>query len=108
MTAFLVDTADLQKHTSVEIEKAVGNYKAAVLKAQKGKEVTESQFAVLESEKMTLNIALEEAKATRDEAISMIDSLKSEQERLVRVAKEKAVEQVSMALSERDEAIKAL
>ena len=52
--------------------------------------------------------ALEEAKAAKDEAIATIDSLKSEQERLVRVAKEKAEEKVARAISEWDEAIKAL
>ena len=57
-----------------------------MVKAQKEKEAAESQFAILESEKMALTKALKEAKVARDEAIVMANSLKSEQERLVRVA----------------------
>ena len=41
-------------------------YQAADVKAQKEKEVVEGQFAVLDSEKVTLNTALEKAKAARD------------------------------------------
>ena len=52
--------------------------------------------------------ALEEAKVARGEAIAMVDSLKSKQERLIRVAKEEAEEKVARAISKRDEAIKAL
>ena len=47
-------------------------------KSRKGKEASESQFAVLESEKTALAKAVEEAKAARDEAIAMANSLKSE------------------------------
>ena len=36
------------------------------------------QFTILDSEKAALNKALEKAKAVRDEAITMADSLKSE------------------------------
>ena len=63
-------------------------YHAIFVKARKEKETVEGQFAVLESEKVALNKALKEAKVARDKAIAMADSLKSEQERLVRVVKE--------------------
>ena len=108
MTAFLVGTTDFQKHTSVEIKKAVNNYKAVAVKAQKGKEAVESQFTILESEKTALTTAMEEAKTAQDEAIAMVDFLKFEQEKLVRVAKEEVEEKVAKVVSERDEAIKAL
>ena len=83
MTTFLVSAVDLQKHTQVKAKKAVNSYKIAVVKAQKDNEVSESQFAVLESEKMTLTTTLKDTKAVRDEANAMANSLKSEQERLV-------------------------
>ena len=86
----------------------MNTYQTAIVKAQKEKQVVESQFTVLESEKTTLNKALEEAKATRDEAIAMVDFLKFEGERLVRVAKEEVKEKVVKAISKREEAIKAL
>ena len=62
----------------------------------------------MENEKTTLTKALEEAKAAKDEALAMANSLKFEQERLVRVAKKEAEERVAKAISERDDAIKAL
>ena len=52
--------------------------------------------------------ALENAKATKDEALAMPISLKSEQERLVRVAKEEVEERVAKAIFEWDDTIKAL
>ena len=52
--------------------------------------------------------ALEEAKTARDKAIAMADSLKFEQEWLVRMAKEKTKKKVARAILERGEAIKAL
>ena len=55
-----------------------------------------------------MNKALEEVKATRDEAISMADSLKSEQERLIRVAREEAKKKMVKAIFKKEEAIKAL
>ena len=78
MTAFLVVAADLQKHIQVDVERAMKAYQAAAVKAQKEKEATEGQFTILDSEKAALNKALEKAKAVRDEAITMADSLKSE------------------------------
>ena len=51
---------------------------------------------------------MEKAKAARDEAIAMTDSLKSEQERLIRVAKKEVEEEVARAVFERDGVIKAL
>ena len=57
---------------------------------------------------MALTKAVEEAKVARDETIAMTNSLKFEQERLVRMAKEEAEENVAKVVSERDEAIKAL
>ena len=62
----------------------------------------------MKSEKTALTKAVEEAKATKDEAIAMANSLKSEQKMLVRVAKEKVEKKVAKVISERDEAIKAL
>ena len=44
-------------------------------KAKKEKEVAESQFAVLESEKTALIKAFKEAKAVKDEALEMANSL---------------------------------
>ena len=76
--------------------------------SEKEKEAFESQFAILESEKTSLTKALEEAKAARDEAITTADSLNSEKERLVRVAKKEVEEKVVRAISERDKVIKAL
>ena len=57
---------------------------------------------------MALNTAIEEAKATRDKAIAMANSIKSEQERLIRVANKEAEEKMAKVVSNRDEAIKAL
>ena len=74
-------------------------------KAERDREAFESQLAVLESEKAVLTKALEEAKAARDEAIAMASSIKSEQERLIQMAKEKAKEKITKAMSERDEAV---
>ena len=71
------------------------------------KKTSESQFAILESKKTSLTKALEEAKAARDEAITMTNSFKSEQERSVRVAKEEVEKKVTRVIFERDEAIKA-
>ena len=59
-------------------------------KAEKDRKASESQLAVLESEKAALAKALEKAKAVRDEAIATASSFKSEQDRLIRVAKEEA------------------
>ena len=53
-------------------------YQAAVMKAQKEEKVAEGQFTILDSENAALNKALEEAKAVRDKAITMADSLKFE------------------------------
>ena len=78
MTAFLVSAADLQKLIQVDVEKAMKAYQAAAMKAQKEKAIAEGQFTILDSEKAALNKALEEAKAVRDEAIIMVDSLKFE------------------------------
>ena len=52
-------------------------------KVEKDKKASESQFDVLKSEKATLTKIVEEARASRDEAIAMANSLKSEQERLM-------------------------
>ena len=78
MTAFLVNVADLQKHTQVELEKVMKTYQVVTVKAQKEKKAIEEQFVILNNEKTALNTALEEAKAARDEAIAMADSLRSE------------------------------
>ena len=63
---------------------------------------------MLESEKIALSGSLEEAKAARDEAMVMVDSLRSECERQIRMAKEEADEKVARAVSERDETMKSL
>ena len=86
MIACFVGAVDLHRYTQIEWERSTNSYKKAVVKAQKEKKAAESQFTVLESEKMALTKALEEAKAARDEAIVMANFLKFEQERLVRVA----------------------
>ena len=54
-----------------------------------------------------MNKSLEEAKVAHDEAIAMADSLKFEQERLIRVAKKEVEERLAKAIFERDETIKA-
>ena len=74
-------------------------------KAEKDRKTFESQLAVLESEKAALTKALEEAKAARDEAIATASSIKSKQDRLIRVAKEESEEKITKAMSERDEAV---
>ena len=79
-----------------------------VEKVGKEKKVAKSQFAVLKSEKITFTKSLEEAKVACDEAITMIASLKSEQERLIRVAKAEAEEKLAQALSENKQVIKTL
>ena len=81
MTAFLVGVANLHRYTQLEWEMSTNSYKAVVVKAEKEKvkqekETFESQFAVLESEKTTLNKVVEEAKTARDEAVAMANSLK--------------------------------
>ena len=110
MIAFLVGVVDLHKHTQMEVgvEKAMKTYQAAAVKAQKEKEVVEGQFAILDSEKTALNKALGKAKAARDEAIAMVDYLKSEQERLIQMAKEEVKKKVAKAIFEKEESIKAL
>ena len=48
---------------------------------RKKKKATEGHFVVMDSEKVILNKALDEAKATHDKAIAMVDSLKIEQKK---------------------------
>ena len=97
MTAFLVGAADLWRYTQVDWEKSITSLKTDVAtvvdakgKAERDREASESQLAVLESEKAALTKALKEAKVARDEAIATASSIKSEQDRLIRVAKEEA------------------
>ena len=92
----------------MDLKKAMKTYQAVVVKAQKEKEDVEGQFVILESDKTTLNKALEEANVARDETIAMVDSLKFKQERLVRVAKQEAKEKVVRAIFEKEKAVKAL
>ena len=66
------------------------------------------QFALLKSEKTAMKKSLDEAKATRDEALAIIDSLRFEYERKIRVVKEEVEEKVTRVMSERDEAMKVL
>ena len=108
MIAFLVGATDFQKHAQVDVKKTIKAYQVAIVKAQKEKEATKSQFIILKSEKEALNKTLEEVKATQDEAIAMANSLKFEQEILVQVAKEEVEEKVAKAIIEKDEAIKTL
>ena len=114
MTASLVGAADLYRYTQIEWDKTTSASKVDVEKAQrakdkaeKEKEALESRCAVLENEKATLVKVMEEAKAAKDEAVATAASLKSEQNRLVRVAKE-AEEKVVVANFERDSAVRAL
>ena len=51
--------------------------------------------------------AVREAKTAKDEAVAMADSLRSKQDRLVRVAK-KAEEKIAVATFERDNAVRTL
>ena len=62
----------MMKKTTIDVEKA-----------EKEKQVVESQIVVLESDNATLSKSLEEAKAAQDKAIVMAALLKSEQERLI-------------------------
>ena len=112
MTAFLVGAADLWRYTQVDWEKSMVSLKTDVAtavdakgKAERDREASKSQLVVLESEKAALTKALEEAKAARDEAIATASSIKFEQNRLIRVAKEEAEEKISKAMSEKDEAV---
>ena len=114
MTATLVRVTDLHKYTQIEWEKTTNSLKVVMVKTEKAKEKVEkqkeafeNQCAVLKSEKTALEKAVEEAKTTRDEAVTMANSLKSEQDRLVRVAQEKAEKKIDIATSERDDAIRA-
>ena len=114
MTASLVGAADLHRYTQVEWDKATSASKAKVEKAQKEKdkaekekEILESRYAVLESEKTALVKVVEKVKAAKDEAVAAAASLRSKQERLIRVAKE-AEENIRVANSERDSAVKVL
>ena len=100
MTAILIGTTDLQKQIVVHWEEMLKGYKASIEKAQKEKDAIESQFGMLESEKTTLNKSLEQAKVAQDKAIAMAISLKSKQERLIRVAKDKVEEKLTKALFE--------
>ena len=81
--------------------------KRAKDKAEKAREALESRCAVLESEKSALVKEVHEAKVAKDEAIATAASLRTEQERLIRVAK-KAEEKVMLANSERENAVGAL
>ena len=114
MTASLVGAADLHRRTQVEWDKTSSSLKAdlekaegARDKAQKEKETLENRCGTLESEKTALVKALEESKSAKDEAVAIAASLKSEQNRLVRVAKE-LDEKVTAANAEKDSAVKAL
>ena len=85
MIAFLVGVADLWRYIQVDWEKSMASLKIDVAtavdakgKAERDREASESQLAILESEKTALTKALEEAKAARDEAIATTSSIKSE------------------------------
>ena len=85
MIASLVGVTDLQRYTHVEWDKTTSASKVDVEKAQrakdkskKEKEAFKSQCAILESEKVALVKAMEEAKAAKDEAIATAASLKFE------------------------------
>ena len=85
MTVCLVGTVNLHRYTQIEWKKSTNSFKKVLARADKEREKTkketkaaESQFAVLESEKTALIKALKEAKAAKDEALAMADSLKSE------------------------------
>ena len=52
-------------------------------KAERDREDSKSQLAVLENEKAALINALEEAKAARDEAIATASSIKSDRKSVV-------------------------
>ena len=111
MTTSLVGTADLHRYTQIEWDKTTSTSKAdlekAKDKAEKVKEALESRCDVLESEKTALVKAVEEAKAAKDEAIATVASLRTEQERLIQVAKE-AEEKIVLANFEKDSAVGAL
>ena len=114
VTASLVGTADLHRYTQLEWDKATSasqadleKVKRAKDKAEKAREALESRCAVLESEKSALVKEVQEAKVAKDEAIATAASLRNEQERLIRVAKE-AEEKVMLANSERENAVGAL
>ena len=77
MIVCLVGATDLHRYTQIKWQKSTNSYKVAVVKAQKENEALESQFAILKSENTALTKALEEAKAAKDEAIVMANSLKS-------------------------------
>ena len=62
----------------------------------------------MESEKTTLKKSLDEAKAVQDEALAMANSLRTEYEKQIRVAKVEVEENVARAMFERDEAMKVL
>ena len=114
MTASLVGAANLHRYTQLEWDKATSASKAEVEnaqkekdKAEKEKEALESRCAVLESEKAALVKVVEEAKAAKDEATATAVSLRTEQERLIRVVKE-VEEKIRVANSDRDGAVKTL
>ena len=114
MIASLVDAANLHRYIQIEWDKTTTSLKGVVAKAEKAKDKAEkenkafkSQCAILENEKVALTKAMGEAKTAKDEAVAMADSLRSEQDRLVRVAK-KAEEKIVAAISERDNAVRAL
>ena len=108
MTAFLIGLADLYKYTQVDLERIMKQYESTISSAQKGKENAKSQFVMLKSEKTAMKKSLDEAKATRDEALAVTDSLRFEYERKIRVVKEEVEEKVTRVMSERDEAMKVL
>ena len=90
MTASLVGAVDLHRYTQIEWDKTISASKADLEKAQKAKdkaekvkEALESRCAILESEKTALVKTVEEAKATKDEAIATAASLRSKGDRLV-------------------------
>ena len=107
MTTFLTSLANLYKYTQVDLERIM-SMSSLFHHRKKVKENAESQFDVLESEKTTLSRSVEEARADRDEAIAMVDSLKSECERQIRMANEEADERMARAMIERNEAMKSL
>ena len=114
MIASLVDAANLHRYIQIEWDKTTTSLKGVVAKAEKAKDKAEkenkafkSQCAILESEKVALTKAVRKAKTAKDEAVAMANSLRSKQDRLVRVAKE-IEEKIAAATFEKDNAVKAL
>ena len=75
ITATLVSITNIHKQTDIAWKDSMRKSATVLEKSKKEKEVVESQFVVLESERTTFFESLEETKEPWDEVVAMATSL---------------------------------